>query len=297
MRLMKNRPSKTGAARVSVISNTSLVILKGVVGVLTGSVSILAEAIHSAVDLLAAVIAYLAVCFADRPPDETHAYGHGKLENVSGVVEALLILAAAVYIGYESVIRVIHGSELERLGLAASVMLLSAVVNYFVSGLLFRVSRDTDSIALEADGHHLRLDVYTCLGVFAGLAAARVTGLHVIDSLLGLAIAVWVGWIGVGLSARAIGPLMDRQLPLAELERIVSIIREEEDVLDFHKLRTRKSGAHRHVDVHLVVPSDMSLAEAHDLAEYIEDKIRAEFDNVFVLTHVEPEDESLPRQV
>lgn len=284
-------PSKTGAARASVISNTLLVLVKGAVGLLTGSVSVLAESIHSAVDLAAALIAYVAVRVADQPPDEYHAYGHGKFENVSGTVEALLILAAAAYIGYEAVARILHGAGVERLSIGMGVMLISALANWFVSARLFKVARETDSIALEADGQHLRLDVYTSIGVFAGLLAVYLTGIVLIDRLLGLAVAIWIAWIGFDLSRTTLGPLLDPQLPPAEVERIISIIGSEKKVLGYHKLRTRKSGGQRHVDVHLIVPEAMSLTEAHALAEDVEDKIRAEFGNVMVLTHVEPEGE------
>lgn len=285
-----NTTAKTGAARTSVVSNILLVLSKGAVGFVTGSVSILAEAIHSAVDLGAAVIAYAAIRVAARPPDDAHAYGHGKYENVSGTVEALLIIAAAIYIAYEAIIRIVHGTEIERLGLGMTVMLVSAVANWLVSARLFKVARETDSIALEADGHHLRLDVYTSLGVLAGLTAVYLTDIVLIDRLLGLTVAVWIGWIGFRLSGKCLGPLVDLQLPLHEVERIMSIIDSDERVRGHHKLRTRKAGAERHVDVHLLVPRDMSVTEAHDLAEQIENKIREEFDNVRVLTHVEPEE-------
>ena len=288
---MAKTRAKTRAAAISVVSNVLLVLAKGAVGFLTGSVSILAEASHSAVDLLAAIIAYFAVRIAGQPPDESHAFGHGKYENVSGTVEAVLIIAVAVYIAHEAVAKIVHGTGIGHLDVGIGIMLVSAVVNWFVSGRLFKVARETDSIALEADGHHLRLDVYTSLGVLVGLTVVSLTGIVLIDRLLGVGLAIWIGWIGLSLAARTLGPLLDSQLPLEEVERIVSILRSDRKVLGYHKLRTRKSGMERHVDVHLMVPSDMGLSEAHALAENIEDKIRAEFDNVFVLTHVEPHGE------
>jgi cation diffusion facilitator family transporter len=281
---------KTTVARLSVISNLLLVAGKAAVGLITGSVGILAEAIHSAVDLLAALIAFLAVRVADAPPDEAHAYGHGKYENISGTVEALLIIIAAVYIGYEAIIRIVHGAPVEKLGIGIGVMLVSALANWIVSARLFKVAKETDSIALETDGHHLRLDVYTSAGVLVGLLVVYLTDIVLIDRLLGLAVALWIGWIGWRLSVQAVGPLLDLQLPIPEVERITEIIDSDERVRGYHKLRTRKSGAQRHVDVHLIVPKEMTLVDAHNLAEEIEDKIRAEFDHVAVLTHVEPEE-------
>ena len=280
---------KSKAASISIASNALLVLLKGVVGFITGSVSILAEAVHSAVDLIAAMIAYFAVNVADQPPDEAHAYGHGKFENISGTVEAILIIAAAVYIAYEAILRTLHGAAVERLSMGMVVMLISAVANWIVSANLFRVAKETDSIALEADGHHLRLDVYTSAGVLVGLVVIYLTDIVLIDRLMGFAVALWIGWIGLQLSGKALGPLLDLQLPEDEIEQILTILHSDERVLGYHKLRTRKSGAQRHVDVHLVVQRGLSLTEAHNLAEEVEDKIRAKLENVFVLTHVEPE--------
>lgn len=288
---MSNTTAKTGVARLSVISNAFLISTKLAVGILTGSVSILAEALHSGIDLVAAVIAFIAVHVSDRPPDEAHAYGHGKIENISGTVEALLIIVAAIYIAYEAVMRFIHGTELVRLDLGIAVMLVSVIMNWIVSAKLFKVANETDSIALEADGQHLRLDVYTSIGVFAGLLVVYFTNIVLIDRLLAIGVALWIGWIGIQISGKALGPLLDIQLPETEVERIVSLIHSEPQVIGFHKLRTRKSGAQRHVDVHLIVPKSMSLTEAHDLAERVEDRIREEFRDIFVLTHVEPEEE------
>lgn len=281
--------SKTSAAGISILSNILLVILKLIVGTITGSVSILAEAIHSGVDLIAAIVAYFSVRIADQPPDEDHTFGHGKYENISGTIEALLIIFAAVYIGYEAVSRIVSHARVERLGFGLVVMLISAVSNWIVSANLFKVARETDSIALEADGHHLRLDVYTSLAILVGLFIVYLTDISLIDQLLGIGVALWIGWIGWQLSVKAIGPLLDLQLPPDEIDRIISILESEELVCGFHKLRTRKAGAHRHIDVHLLLPDEMSLYEAHALAERVEDKIRVEFDNVHILTHVEPE--------
>lgn len=289
---MSDTIAKTRVARLSVLSNAFLVLAKLAIGFLTGSVSILAEAIHSGIDLVAAVIAFFAVLVSGRPPDKEHAYGHGKFENISGTVEALLIIAAAVYIGCEAVQRFIHGAELKRLGIGMAVMFVSAVMNWIVSARLFRVAEQTDSIALEADGHHLRLDVYTSTVVFVGLVVVYITELVVIDQLLALGVALWIAWIGIQISRKALGPLLDLQLPLAEVERIVSIIDSDERLLGYHKLRTRKAGAQRHVDVHLLLRQNTSLIDAHNLAEEVEDKIRAEFDNVTVVTHVEPPEEA-----
>ncbi len=288
---MSQTSLKMGVAKLSVISNTILVGSKLAIGFVTGSVSIIAEGIHSGIDLVAALIAYFAVRVADRPPDETHAYGHGKYENISGTVEALLIILAAVYIAYEAIQKYLHGGELVNLNLGIAIMVVSAVLNWIVSANLFKVAKQTDSIALEADAHHLRLDVYTSLGVFAGLIVVKITHLVIVDQILAFAVALWIGWVGIQISMKAVGPLLDQQLPLDEIERIATIIDSDERIVAHHKLRTRKSGAHRHVDVHLLMPVDMTLTAAHAIAEEIEDQIREEFAFTTVVTHVEPEDD------
>lgn len=282
---------KAETAALSVASNVLVVAAKGVVGVMTGSMSILAEAVHSMSDLAASLIAFFAVRAADKPPDDEHAFGHGKYENISGTVEAFLIILASIYVAYEAILRMIHGVGIERIGLGMAVMFVTAVLNWFVSARLFKVAEETDSIALEADGHHLRLDVYTSVGVFVGLTAVYLTDIVLIDRLVALGVAVWIAWIGYSLCKRSICPLLDVQLPQHEVQRIEAIIETHESVLGYHKLRTRKSGAERHIDVHLLVPEDMTLIDAHLVGEEIEDKIRAEFHNASVLTHVEPDEE------
>jgi len=296
--VMAKQNSKTMAAAISVGSNILLVALKLVIGVVTGSISILAEAVHSGVDLVAALIAYFAVRVADLPPDEQHPYGHGKYENISGTAEAMLIILAAIYIIYEAVVKIVVMAPIERpgLGFGILIMFLSTLANWLVSANLFKVARETDSIALEADAQHHRLDVYTSGAVLAGLLLVYMLMGHVknavlIDRLLGLGVGVWIGWIGFELSRKAVSPLLDAQLPAAELERIAEILHSEDLIIGYHKLRTRKAGAHRHVDVHLFLPPEMSLMDAHELADRVEDRIRAEFDNVYVLTHVEPADD------
>ena len=168
--LEAQRRRKSRAALISVASNTTLVVFKLVVGLLIGSVSVISEAVHSGVDLIASLIALFAVRTASKPADEGHPFGHGKVENISGTIEALLIFGAAAYIIFEAVKKLLHPTAVESLGWGVTVMGISAVANFFVSRMLFKVGRETQSVALEADGWHLRTDVYTSVGVMAGLA-------------------------------------------------------------------------------------------------------------------------------
>jgi cation diffusion facilitator family transporter len=282
--------AKVRAARLSVFSNALLVLFKLGAGVLTGSVSVLSEAIHSAVDLVAAAIAFFSVRASDLPADADHPYGHGKVENLSAVGEALLIFAAAGFILYHAAERAVDDAPLERLGFAMGVMVLSAIINFFVSQHLLRVARATDSVALAADAWHLRVDVFTSVAVLVGLVAVQVTGLSLIDSVVGVAVALLIVRTAIRLTQEAGGPLMDRLLPSEEIARLRDILDADERVVGYHKVRARKSGSHRHIDLHLLVDEEMSLRDAHRLAEEVEDRIRDEFGKagVHIITHVEP---------
>mgnify|MGYP005851212807 CR=1 FL=1 len=281
--------SKTGVAALSVASNLTLTLLKLAVGVYIGSVAIVAEAIHSSVDLLAAIIAFFAVRSSARPPDDDHPFGHGKIENVSGTVEALLIFVAAGLIVYEAVQKLLHGAELPHVDLGLAVMALSVVVNVVVSRQLFRVARRTDSVALEADGYHLTTDVLTSLGVLAGLVVVRLTGLAILDPLVALAVAGIIVKVAVDITLRSFVDLLDRSLPESERQLVVQIIEDHKDSLvGVHRVRTRKAGSERHVDLHLVVNGQASVAEAHALCDRLERDLHKALGACSTNIHVEP---------
>lgn len=285
---------KIRAARISVLSNSLLVALKLTVGYSMSSVAVLSEATHSGLDLMASVIAFYAVRKAGKPADERHPYGHGKWENFSGVVEALLILFAAVYIIYEAVHRLQHESAVTRLGLGTAVMTLSAVVNWFVSGYLFRISRKTDSVALEADAWHLRADVYTSVGVLSGLVLIALTRLTIIDSVAAIAVAALIIKSSIDLTRNAAADLFDARLPHEDEEKIRTVLsRHQEECIDFHRLRSRKSGSIRFIDLHLVVPRKWTIEEAHQLSDRIEKEIREALANTQVIIHIDPCNKSL----
>ncbi len=285
---------KIKAARLSIISNTSLVLIKLFIGIVMGSVSVLSEAIHSGLDLLASVIAFYAVGKAGKPADERHPYGHGKWENVSGVAEALLILAAAVYIIYEAALRFTGGRQVEYLGLGTVVMSVSALVNWFVSKHLFLVARKTHSVALEADAWHLRADVYTSLGVLAGLGLIAITKIAVLDSIVAIAVALLIVRSSVELTRNAFADIFDVRLPEKDEKIIKDILTGHQgDCVSFHRLRTRKSGSVRFIDLHLVVPRRWTIEEAHQLSDTIEKEISEALPNTQVIIHVDPCNKSL----
>lgn len=292
---------KNRAAQLSVWSNTVLVLGKLGVGLSIGSVAILSEAIHSGIDLLAALIAWWAVRASSAPADDQHPYGHGKFENLSGAIEALLILAAAAWIVIESVKKLIHPTPVEGLGLGIAIMAFSSVVNFFVSRQLMKVGRETDSVALVADAWHLRTDVYTSFGIMLGLAiayGARVLrpSLSVlwIDPVVALLVALFIVREGVKLTLGAVGDLLDSRLPLEELGRIQQYLQGRGDILGYHDLRTRKAGGWRFVEVHLELPPDMTVRESHRIAHGVSLDIQARLPMASVLVHVDPSDEDPP---
>jgi cation diffusion facilitator family transporter len=280
---------KKRAAMISIVSNSLLVVLKLVVGFWTGSVGVLSEAFHSATDLMASGIALVSVRFADIPPDEQHPYGHGKVESLSGLVEAVLIFLAAVYIIYESIAKLAAGHrEAFPVGAGLAVMIVSILVNSLISRYLFRVAAETDSLALHADAEHLRSDVYTSFGVLFGLTLVHFTGKSWLDSATALLVALFIIRTSFQLSHDAYHLLLDTRLPAEEEHQILDILESEPQVLGYHKLRTRKSGSQRHADVHVQVDDNYTLLAAHDLAEELEDRIRAVLPDIAVNIHIEP---------
>lgn len=279
---------KAGAAKISVASNTVLVLMKLAVGILTSSVSIVSEAAHSAVDLLAALIAYYAVTTSDKKPDRNHAYGHGKIENISGAVEAVLIIAAALWIIFEASQK-LSAQELPKdLEYGIATMFISIVANYFVSRRLFKVAKDTQSHALEADALHLQADIWTSIGVLAGLVAIKVTGLYWLDPAIAILVALIIFKAGYGMTRKSVFELTDTALPEEEQTVIQEIIEGHPLVKDYHNLRTRRSGSKRLVDVHILLEASLHLDHAHSVCSEIENNIKSLFSPCDVIIHQEP---------
>jgi cation diffusion facilitator family transporter len=286
-----NHRLKSRAAATSIASNAVLIAFKLVVGILSGSIAIVSEALHSGSDLVAALIAFWSVRQAAQPPDERHHYGHEKVENLSGVIEALLIIAAAGVIIYEGVMKIVHGPEIDHVWLGVGVMLVSGFVNLYVSRkVLYPVARRTESAALEADAAHLLTDVYTSFGVAGGLVLVKITGWPYLDPIAAIAVAVLIIHTGYELVMNSTRVLLDETLPEEELEAIRRCVREHRGdlITGYHRLRARRAGSRRHVDLHVVVDDDLTVIEAHDIAEHIEQDIRDCLPNTDVLVHVEP---------
>jgi cation diffusion facilitator family transporter len=278
---------KVKVARLSIASNTLLIIMKLIVGILSGSVSIISEAIHSSMDLVAAIIAFFSVKVSDTPPDSQHQYGHGKFENVSGVIEAALIFIAAGWIIIEAVKKLLGKPfELEIIWIGAIVMFISAVINTLVSRRLYKIARETKSIALEADALHLKTDVYTSLGVAIGLALILITGIKWLDPVIALMVACLIIYESFVLLKKAFFPLLDSSWS----EDDITILRKKLDEMkvNYHDLRTRTAGNYRFIDMHIVIPENESVANAHKYCDMIEEELSKSFENLSVTTHVEP---------
>jgi cation diffusion facilitator family transporter len=289
-----NRRSRT--VLFSISSNALLLTVKLTAGVMTGSVSILSEAVHSATDLVASIVAFMAVRSSASPPDESHNYGHGRFENLAGIFEGVILLGVGGWVIFGAINGIVNGAELELLGLGIGVMALSAVVNLFVSSWLLRVARETDSRALEAEGYNLRTDVWGAAGVALGLIAALATDWTILDPIIAGLIGLVILWTALGLISGSTRVLLDESLPeeeLAVIERVIEDeIENEEAVRGFHKLRARKSGPQRHVDFHLQLRAQTTLGEAHKISDSLEERIGRNLPNTDVLIHLE-DDRSL----
>ncbi|NMB79366.1 MAG: cation transporter [Methanomicrobiales archaeon] len=284
---------KQNTARLSVISNTGLVLMKVFVGFSIGSVSIISEAIHSSMDLIAAIIAFFSVRKSAEPPDEDHAFGHGKFEDISGLVEALLIFIAAILIIREAAAKLLgEPSEAisgDMLLIGIAVMGISTIANWYVSHRLFVVAKESESIALESDAWHLRTDVYTSLGVFLGLILIKLTGIAIFDPLFALGVAVVIMKAAYDLTIRSLSDLIDHSLPEKDNDRIRQIICDHaSDYAGFHGLRTRRSGPEIFIEFHLVMPGKITVLESHDFADHLEDDLRLEFPRSTITIHIEP---------
>jgi cation diffusion facilitator family transporter len=282
---------KSRTVLFSISSNALLLAVKLAAGVLTGSVSVLSEAVHSASDLVASVVAFVAVRRSVSPPDESHNYGHGRFENLASVLEGVVLVGVGGWVVFRAVDNILNGAKLELLSLGIGVMALSAIVNLVVSWWLLRVARETDSRALEAEGYNLRTDVWGAAGVALGLAAALVTGWTVLDPIIAASIGLAILWTALRLISGSTRVLLDESLPAGELELIERVIegeiRNDPSIRGFHKLRARKSGSQRHIDFHLQLRAETTLGEAHKISDGLEERIRRNLPNSDVLIHLE----------
>ncbi len=283
--------TKSGAAALSIASNSVLIAIKLAAGAVTGSIAILTEAVHSLIDLMASVVAFVSVRKADEPADAEHPYGHQKVESLAAAIEGMLILVGAGIIVFEATRRLVEGADVDLLWVGIAVMAFSVVANLIVSAVLSRQAREHESLALEGDAAHLRTDALTSAGVLAGLALVELTGVVAFDSITAILVAVAIVVAGLRILRRSSSVLVDEALPDAEMDRIEDAIAaaRTEEVAGYHKLRARRAGARRHIDLHVQYRAGTSLERAHDLAHAMRASIEADIPGAEVLIHAEPE--------
>lgn len=284
---------KEKTALLSIISNTFLVILKLIVGLALGSISMISETIHSGMDLLASVVAFVSVRKSAEAPDDEHSYGHGKYESISGLFEAILIFVAAILIIYEAAQKLIEPTSepLDSTLMIAGIVVMgiSALSNAFVSSRLMKIAKKTESIALESDAWHLRTDVYTSVGVMTGLVLIQLTGITILDSIVAVCVALVIIRAAYELTLKSYKDLTDCRLTDDEVQRITGIICDHKsDYVSYHGLRTRRAGPEIFIEFHLVVDKLVSVEQSHDLTDHLEEDIKLEFPRACITIHVEP---------
>jgi cation diffusion facilitator family transporter len=289
-------PLKTRAAVVSIASNSCLIALKLAAGLVTGSVGLLSDAVHSLMDLIASLIAWASVRKADAPADATHRYGHQKLEDLAAGAQALLLLVGAVFIGVEAVRRLINGGRVQSLGVGIGVAALAAAVNLVVSAYLERTGKATGSNALHATAADLRTDAYVSLAVLVSLAVVKLTGATWIDPLVGLLVAAAIIRTGVRILIDASRRLADEALPADELAALQEVLTSfvGDEVVGYHDLRARHVGSNHQVDLHLQFVTGTSLERAHYVSHQLQDAIVKHLPGTTVLVHLEPQDRVRP---
>ena len=288
--------TRRGAAKLSLGVVIALIVFKVVVGVITGSISVLAQAADSFLDLFAITITFFAVVVAARPADEEHPFGHGKVENIAAVAQATLIFAAGGLIIYSAIRRIITGATLELTEAGIGMMLVSIIASVFLSKYLLKVARLTDSVAFEANARNIAADVYSAAGVLVGLIIIRFTGLAIIDPIIALLVSLVIFKSGYDVMKKSFGGLIDVKLPEDEENIVKSAIMEHiGELVDFHALRTRKAGRQRYIDLHLVMPKNISIEKAHQMCDHLERDIKSKLQHASVMIHVEPCDEKCER--
>ena len=287
---------KWRTAGLSIVSNATLILLKVIAGTITGSVALLTEAVHSSIDLVASVVAFVSVRKADEPADESHRYGHEKIENLAAAIEGMLILVGSAAIAFEAIRHLINHGHVKTVGIGIVVVAISMVANLVVSVRLQRAAARTGSPALAGDAAHLGTDALTSAAVLVGLILVAVTGAQWIDPVIALAVAFVVVTTGVRLLAQSSRVLVDESLPAAEVEAIRRAVEgmSGHGVVGYHELRTRQAGARRYVDLHVQFVAGTSLEDAHRTAHELQDEIAERLSGADVLIHLEPEDRVRP---
>ncbi len=282
---------KKFAAALSITSNIVIIILKFIAGIITGSISIISEAIHSLSDVLASVLTFFAVMRSSEPADKAHPFGHGKYEDMSGFIEGGLIIFAAFYIIFEACKKLLGGTVAEiDSTIGIYVMLASVAANFLVSSYLFYVAKKSDSVSLYADAQHLRTDIYSSFGVMLGLLLINLTGMAVLDPVIAIVMALFILKAGFSISKSTLNNLLDGALPQEDLNKICNIIEDfkPRGVIDYKNLKTRKVGAEKDIELTLIFPEDMTILDCHKVCDEIEEAVEKDLGKTDILIHPEP---------
>lgn len=292
---MKSRASLARFAWISIAAAVATIALKAGAYYLTGSVGLLSDAIESLVNLAGAIMALMMLTIAARPADDDHVYGHSKAEYFASVTEGILILGAAIGIITTAVQRLLNPKPIEQLGLGLVVSIAASLINFVVSRILLKAGRERQSISLEADAHHLMTDVWTSVGVIGGVAIAGFTNWHILDPIIAIVVALNIIWTGFQLVRRSVSGLMDEAIPAQEQKLIEGVMAKyREKGVNFHALRTRQAAARRFMSVHVLVPGQWTVHDAHHIAENFENDIRNTLGGVItVFTHLEPAEDEI----
>jgi len=279
---------KSRAMIFSIISNLFLFAMKLVIGIITGLVSIIAEALHSIVDVIASVIAYFGVKTALQPPDEDHQYGHGKIEVLTGTIENVMLFLIGAGIIYEGVKKLIERTQPRHLAIGIGIMIFSGLLNWVISIYLIGRGKKLRSVGIEVDGQNHRADVIVSLGVAAALTALKFTKIWWLDPAAAIALGAWVIIITITLAVKLMNQILDRGLNEDEMRKIKKELDKLKEIKDYHKIRTRQSGSTIFIDMHIKVDKNLTVQKAHELTKQIEEKFKVIYGDCNVLVHVEP---------
>lgn len=287
---MELNAQKKFAAGLSITSNAVIILLKIIAGILSGSISIISEAIHSFSDFLASVLTFFAVTRSSEPADKEHQFGHGKYEDMSGFIEGGLIILAGLYIIYESFKKLIWGYNLEfNSMLGIYVMAFAVVANFMVSSYLFYVAKKADSVSLYADAEHLRTDIFSSLGVLIGLILIKITGIVILDPIIAIIVAIIIIKAGYSISKETLNNLLDGSLPKEDMKKIESILDKNISIKGYKDLRTRKVGQCKDIEVTIFFEPNLTIAQCHKICDEIEAEFAKSFSNMTIIIHPEPE--------
>ena len=284
-----NISTPSGAARLALFTVSGLFIFKVVVGLITDSISIWAQAVDSSLDIVAVVITFLTVGFSAKPADKGHPFGHGKAEDIAAGMQTVFLFVAAGLIIYYAIRRIMAHTAPQYTEAGIAVMLVSMVVSILLSRHLFRVARATGSVALEANANNITGDIYSTAGVFVGLVVVRFTPLTIFDPILAILVSIFILRATYRVGRIALEGLVDFRLPQADEETLMATILEHSgQLVGVHEVRTRRSGSHKYIDLHLVMPKGASVEQAHEMCDHLEQDIVKRLQNANVTIHVEP---------